>query len=152
MDKPAHIFITIYTHNRRNLLHQGVGATLRGRPAESSCAQDMIEKWLLELENKYPGVKIDKFVIMPNHVHMILFLEGEHSGAPLPVIVTWFKTMTTNAYLNGIKQGIYLPYDNHLWQRGYYEHIIRNSDDYLKVWQYIDNNPAKWSEDEYYLP
>ena len=87
---------------------------------------------------------------MPNHIHMILFLEGDHAGSPLPKIVSWFKTMTTNAYIQGVKDNVFPPLEKQFWQRGYYDHIIRNDEDYLRTWQYIDSNPITWSEDNYY--
>ena len=58
--------------------------------------------------------------------------------------------MTTNEYINGVKKGLYEPFEKRIWQRSYYDHIIRDEDDYLRIWQYIDENPAKWIEDKYY--
>ena len=75
---------------------------------------------------------------------------GGHAGPPLPEIVDWYKTMTTNAYIRAVKEGLLLPFEKRIWQRGYYEHMIRNDQDYLDVWQYIHQNPARWAEDEYY--
>ena len=92
---------------------------------------------------------------MPNHVHMIVVLEtgnrAAHMGAALPKIMQWYKTMTTNAYIRGVKSGMLPPFHKALWQRSYYDHVIRNEADYLRIWQYIDDNPAKWPEDDYYL-
>lgn len=90
-----------------------------------------------------PG--IDKYVIMPNHVHLIVLIEQENgpmwASAPtqsLPNHIRSFKTLTSKAA--GIS----------LWQRSYYDHVIRNEREYLQIWQYIDDNPAQWAEDEYY--
>ena len=71
-------------------------------------------------------------------------------GPPLQEMLDWYKTMTTNAYIRAVKSGILPPFARRIWQRGYYEHIIRNERDYLEIWQYIDQNPARWGEDEYY--
>ena len=140
-----------------------VGATLCGRPNNPD---RMIEKWLLETENKFENVKIPIYVIMPNHIHFVIAImgdhtgsetgdhtgseTGDHTGSPLQDIVGWFKTMTTNEYIRGVKQKKYQPFDRQIWQRGYYEHIIRNDREYQKIYEYIENNPAKWEEDKYY--
>lgn len=59
--------------------------------------------------------------------------------------------MTTNEYINGVKSGIYPPFNKRIWQRNYYERIIRNEEEYRNVWRYIDENPDKWQNDEYYI-
>lgn len=73
---------------------------------------------------------------------------GEHSGTPLHKIIQWFKTMTTNAYINGVKTKNWQPFDKRLWQRNYYEHIIRNEKSYNEIIKYIQLNPLKWELDE----
>jgi REP element-mobilizing transposase RayT len=80
---------------------------------------------------------------------------GAHTGAPLPQpnaplsqIVQWFKTMTTNEYIRGVKQLHWMPFIGKLWQRNYYEHIIRNEGDYERIFNYIATNPSNWAEDE----
>lgn len=78
----------------------------------------MVMKWYHELENKFPDIKHDEFICMPNHVHFIVindaavgadlrvcpYITGEHIGSPLHCVVQWFKTMTTNEYIRGVKQ------------------------------------------------
>lgn len=75
---------------------------------------------------------------------------GGHMGPPLQAILDWYKTMTTNAYIRNVREGTLPPFQKRIWQRGYYEHIVRNESDYLNIWTYIDQNPARWTEDEYY--
>ncbi len=143
-------FITICSHNRECLFGEIVGATLFGRPNNPD---KMIEKWLLELENKYNCIKIDKYIIMPNHIHFILLISsvtGDHMGSPLHEIIDWYKTMTTNEYIRGVKNNLYPIFEKRVWQRGYYEHIIRNEQEYLKIWEYINTNPQKWTDDCYH--
>lgn len=82
---------------------------------------------------------------------------GGHTGPPLPDyetrpasisgIVQWFKTMTTNEYIRGVKVGQFPPFDRKLWQRNYYEHIIRNERSLQRIRDYIINNPARWEQD-----
>jgi REP element-mobilizing transposase RayT len=60
----------------------------------------------------------------------------------------WFKTMTTNAYIRGVRQSNWPPYPGRLWQRIYYERIIRNEDELTAIREYIRQNPMKWADDE----
>ena len=80
----------------------------------------------------------------------MLLQTGDHAGSPLRDIVGWFKTMTTNEYIRGVKNGLFPPFDKQIWQRSYYEHVIRDEQDYRRIWQHIDENPAKWAEDVYF--
>ena len=73
---------------------------------------------------------------------------GAHAGAPLPEIVQWFKTMTTNEYIRGVKTLGWTPFPGKLWQRNYYEHIIRNNASLNRIRQYIIDNPARWDDDD----
>ncbi|WP_114781292.1 transposase [Botryobacter ruber] len=75
---------------------------------------------------------------------------GEHVGSPLHRVVQWFKTMTTNEYIRGVKQLGWLPFNGKLWQRNYYEHIIRHERGYQNIADYIRHNPAKWKEDMFF--
>ena len=147
-------FITICTHEHAHLFgeiigDEHVGAHLCVRPHEPD---GMVETWLYELERRFEGVVLDCYVIMPNHIHFVIRKEkdsGAHTGAPLPEIVKWFKTQTTNAYIRAVKAGLYAPFDGHLWQRNYYEHVIRHEQELQEIRSYILNNPGKWMEDKY---
>jgi len=72
---------------------------------------------------------------------------GAHIGAPLPSIIQWFKTMTTNEYIRGVKTSGWLPFRGRLWQRNYYEHIIRDDESLNSIREYITNNPLQWEMD-----
>ena len=159
----GYYFVTICTQNREKLFGEIVGATLRGRPNNPD---KIIVKWLLESENKFKDIKIDEYIVMPNHIHFIIKrtgdhagvtgdhtgLAGDHIGSPLlRDIIGWFKTMSTNEYIAGVKDGRFMPFKGRLWQRNYYEHIIRNYDDYINIAEYIQNNPLKWEEDKLYV-
>ena len=85
---------------------------------------------------------------MPNHIHMIIRIQsGGHGDPPLRVydIIGRFKSFTDSKYKSG-GQGDH-PL---LWQRSFYDHVIRDEDDYLIRWNYIENNPYKWQEDKYF--
>ncbi|MHC1695719.1 MAG: transposase [Eubacteriales bacterium] len=142
--------MTICTHNRVHLFGEIVGTTFIGNPNSPDL---MVAKWLLELENKFLNVKIDKYIIMPDHIHFIIMNLGvmedgtsDHIGSPLPDIIDWYKTMTTNEYIRGVKNGLFPSFDKHMWQRNYYEHIIRNNEDYEIIQKYIEKNPIRWND------
>ena len=68
----------------------------------------------------------------------------------LPMVMDWFKTMSTNEYIRGVKAGDYPRFEKRLWQRNYYEHVIRCETELYEVRKYIEENPLKWREDELY--
>ncbi|MCL2057205.1 MAG: transposase [Oscillospiraceae bacterium] len=139
-------FVTICAQNKSHVFD--VGAAPCGRPNEPRALYNP-EKWLIKIESKF-NVNIDKYVIMPNHVHFIIFLSGGHMGPPLHEIISWFKTMTTNEYIRGVKAGLYPQFDKKLWQRSFHDRIIRGESEYQKIWNYIETNPARWHEDRYF--
>ncbi len=76
-------------------------------------------------------------------------LSGEHKGSPLPRVLQWFKTMTTNEYIRGVKTLNWTPFDRKLWQRNYWERIIRNQNEYQSISKYIIRNPQNWHDDKF---
>lgn len=72
---------------------------------------------------------------------------GAHVGAPLPKIVQWFKTMTTNEYIRFAKKNSAKARGSRLWQRNYYEHVIRNEKALKEIRGYIVENPLQWAKD-----
>ena len=75
--------------------------------------------------------------------------EGGHTGPPLQEIIQWFKTMTTNEYIKEVKSRRFPPFEKRIWQRSFYDHIIRDDNDLNRVREYIQNNPLRWALDEY---
>ena len=108
----------------------------------------MIEKWLLKIEEKFENTKIEPYIILPNHIHFILQIENfpAFDKTKLGEMIGWFKTMTTNEYIECVKAGLFRPFYKRLWLRNYYEHIIRNVDEHSRIWDYIENNPQKWED------
>jgi len=116
-----------------------------------SVQNEIIHRWLKETENKF-DLKIDKYIIMPNHLHMIVTITERHAGRSLQDVMRWFKTMTVNEYIKRVKEGTLQPFDKKLWQKSYHDHIIRNEKDYQKIWEYIDTNAVRWENDCFYTP
>jgi putative transposase len=135
-------FVTICTLDRLPLFGDILREVMR-----ANAAGTMIERWWRELPSKYKHVEADEVVVMPNHVHGLLFINGS-DGAPLPRIMQWFKTMTTNAYFAAVRESGWASVSGKLWQRGYYDHIVRRDEALNDIRQYIIDNPRKWAEDE----
>ena len=142
-------FVTVCTKDRRNILSDVVGRGLA--PAEirlTDCGQ-LVEKELFALSVRYGFVRVEKYVIMPNHVHVLLmFGSGTAGASPRPTlmqVIGTFKSLSTRRWNEKAGTG-----GEKLWQSGYHEHIIRDDNNFLLHWQYIDQNPARWGEDEYY--
>ncbi len=141
-------FITICTHNRKNLFCNIVGQGLAPAEIKYSILGKIANEELLNLEKRYNNIKIDKYVIMPNHIHAIIVIENKTAGAsPCPTlsdVVCAFKSITARKYhLSNPKKQI--------WQTSFHDHIIRNENDYREIWGYIENNPARWQEDKFYI-
>ena len=139
-------FVTLCTQNRVRLFQMElpVGNGLCAVPNTDAVGNSIIHRWLKETERKFPNVTIDKYVIMPDHLHLIVMIKERHAGRSLPDVMRFFKTMTTNEYIRGVRDGTLTPFYGKLWQKSYYDHVIRNQQDYNEIWQYIENNPAKW--------
>ena len=97
-------------------------------------------EWL-SLPRRYPGVNLDALVVMPNHVHGVILLTGRNPH-PLSELVRRFKSRTARR-INERRHTT----GTSIWQRDYYEHIVRDEGDLDRIRQYIVGNPARWQED-----
>ena len=138
-------FITICTKDRR-CLFGAVGA--------DSISARMIERTFREIIAQYIGIESPIFVVMPNHFHALITIErADMESAPtLSTIMQEFKRYSTVEYTKLVKQGLAMPYDKQVWQRSFYDHVIRGQSDYDDIYRYIENNPAQWEQDELYAP
>lgn len=140
-------FVTVCTQDRKRILSQIVGD---GFPVPMMCGK-IAEEMILRIPEKYPNVSVDKYVIMPDHIHILLRIElvgeafrlpEEGTGNPSPTVgnvMGWYKYQTTKQ-INLFRK---TP-GGQVFQRSYYDHVIRNQQDYNEIWEYIDNNPCKW--------
>ena len=99
-----------------------------------------------ELPTHYPSMSLGSFVVMPNHVHAIIFIEGDNfkpDAIGLPEIVRALKTFSARR-CNEVRHTPGEP----VWQRNYYEHVIRDEDELNQIHEYIKANQARWAEDE----
>lgn len=134
-------FVTICTADKEHLFGMGERLTAFGL-----CA----EKHLHRIQSFFPCVRVDKHVIMPNHIHAIIAIEHDptarKNACPTPTLGT-----VIGNYKAAVSREIHQSEpDQTVWQNRYYDHVIRNQRDYEAIWQYIDENPLKWESDEYF--
>jgi putative transposase len=147
---PGVYFITICVQNRLCVFGDIVDASCKLSPAGS-----MIEAKWLALQERFASVSLGPYVIMPNHVHGLIQIVAPHPDNPptdtrsssIGSMIQWFKTGTTYDYISGVKNEGWSPFNKRLWQRNYWEHIIRNDREYERICEYIEANPSRWNED-----
>jgi putative transposase len=170
-------FITVVSQDRTCLFGEVVDGVM--------CSNDagrMVQTVWNELPAFYPGVDIDRFAVMPNHIHGIVVLvdrraDDDSVGHPgesyagdssidyghqrnmeqalgstsirlsLADVVQRFKMMTTKRYADGVRGSRWPAYRGRLWQRNYYEHVIRDESSLTRVRRYVDENPLRWEYD-----
>ncbi len=162
-------FVTIVARNRACVFGEVVGGKMALNPAGK-----MVDTAWCEFPEHYPGVNVDWHIVMPNHLHGIVVLaigtndavgagpgarpkSSTHAtGRPQGVaptlglsdVVHRFKTFTTTTYIRRVASEGWSPFSRGLWQRLYYDHIIRDEEDLGRAREYIANNPARWADDE----
>ena len=156
--KQGAYFVTICTKDKRSILSKvksvGVGVPddpMVGVPDDPITVLtdlgNIVNNRILEMNSFYDNIKAESYVIMPNHIHILLRIVNGSSGTPTP----------TNAlipsYISTLKRMTDKESGNKLWQRGYHDHIIRDECDYMLHLQYIEENPKKWliGQDEYFV-
>lgn len=141
-------FITICTKERKHLFWKeetDVGANcVRPLEYQLSTAGTIADEEIKGINNIYgSNIRIEKYVIMPNHIHMIIVIDSFSDGR------TQFAP-TVSRIIKQFKGVITKKIGESIWQRSFYDHIIRNENEYIQIWDYIDTNPIKWADDEYY--
>lgn len=134
-------FITICTKNKENLLWKNVGANCV-RPLDQlplSKIGIVIENEIYKLNTVYENIKVDKYQIMPNHIHLIIFIYEDSNGR------TQFAP-TISRIIKQFKGSITKQIGFSIWQKSFYDRVIRNEKEYQSVWNYIHNNPLKYLE------
>ena len=129
-------FITICIKNRKNILSK-----IKKEKIILSQYGKIVEKYILTINAKYNYICIHSYVIMPNHVHFLCEIKAQKSSkfsynATIPFVISNLKRLTNKEFRENI------------WQRNYYEHIVRNKIEYQKITEYIENNPMNWKKDK----
>ena len=126
-------FVTICTHNRRCIF---------GKPNYLNCFGIIAEQEIKQIPKHYDSVKIDHYVVMPNHIHMIVVLENADQN--LNQIIAQYKSGVTRRIREKEHQMI-------VWQRSYHDHVIRDQKGYENIFTYIDGNPLNWDKDCFFM-
>lgn len=165
-------FVTICAQHRECLF----GEIQHGEMVLNDAGRMVQAEWE-RLPQRFPLVMLDACVVMPNHIHGIIILHTPERSIPNPAdgattsgattrvaptdrdadtgicrpalgdIVGAFKSITTNVYIQGVREGGWPPFDRRVWQRNYHERVIRNERELDAISQYIVHNPARWDDD-----
>ena len=138
---PNAYFITVCADKRKNMFWQDTETAI-------DCVENipltslgiMVQQSVRNIPQHYPAITVDNFVIMPNHIHLLLQINTSGDGRSMiaPTISTVVRLMKAD-----VSRKAGFP----VWQKGFYDHVIRNETDYREIWNYIEGNPGKWSED-----
>ena len=128
----GYYFITICTKDKKYYFGE-----IRDEKMQLNKIGKIAYKNIEKIKEIYKTINIDKYVIMPNHIHLILVIDKE-TNLSISNIIKKYKEWLTKQIGESI------------WQKSYYDHIIRNEKDYLRIWKYVDENVLKWSFDKYY--
>lgn len=147
---PGVYFITICTQNRKKLLSEISDEGENPKPVLTECGK-IADIAIGQLHGRYPSISVDNYVIMPNHIHLLLSVTecdfGRRNASPtVDRVIGWLKyniTKQINVFFS--TQG------QKRFQRSFHDHIIRDKNDYEKIWNYIEYNHLKWNEDCFFV-
>ena len=154
--KPGAYFITICTHNRRQILSRTVGADVLDGPQTVSLMPygKIAEKYICQWNEFSDDTKVELYVIMPNHIHIILVVYcGDNTpmgGGASRTSPPTRQHEVVSQFVSTFKRFCNKEYGENIWQRGFHDHIIRDRRDYEKISQYMQDNPRLWREDCFY--
>jgi len=101
------------------------------------------EKHIHQMDAFYDHLSVDKYIIMPDHVHFLITVR-EPDGHPVRGVPTKERTSVIARFVGSFKRFCNKEYGENIWQERYYDHVIRNQQDYNEIWEYIEDNPRKW--------
>lgn len=139
-------FVTVCTKDRESLFWDVGAAISRPEAPPLSPLGKAVEQAIRELPLHYPYASVEHFVVMPNHVHLLLTVsvaDGRILSAP---------TKSLSTMIGQMKRAVSKAAGKPIWQKSYHDHIVRSERDFLTLWNYITGNPSRWSEDIYYEP
>lgn len=125
-------FVTLCVKNRIELFGK-----IKNNNMKLSNEGDIVKKNIYIIKQIYRNITIDEYVIMPNHIHLLILINYTN-GITISKVIKHFKTIISKE----------LKYS--IWQKSFYEHIVRNEKEYLKIKEYIMNNILNWEKDKYY--
>ena len=160
-------FVTLCAHNRSCLF----GEVVNGEMVLNDAGRMVARVWQ-SLPERFTGIDLDEFLVMPNHMHGVLLIRPDpprrdeprvrpapHGGEPAPArphgtaegslgrILQAFKSITTTQYIEGVTNQGWRRFSGHLWQRDYFDHVIRNQWSFEAICSYVRTNPQRWEQD-----
>ncbi len=134
-------FITLCTENHKQLLSSVVSGSGKNYMPDIVLKPygKIVENAILQIEQHYENVSVDNYIIMPNHIHLLLHMYGENCKS-------------VSVIIGGLKRWVSHKCGKSIWQKGFYDHVIRDEEDLEIKWNYINDNPVSWimKKDEYY--
>ena len=150
-------FITICTQNRKNILSKIVGTGVLDCPQNRLTKYgEIADKYIKQLNDFYDHLSVESYIIMPNHIHLLLFVKENNnvmqfgqSRTPVPTNVERANSVCSK-FVSTFKRFCNKEYGENIWQSRFHDHIIRNREDYEEHLRYIHDNPIMWQFDELY--
>ena len=142
--QPSAYFITICTEKRSQILWEHVGASI-ARPEEMPLSHigTVVEEAILKIPEKYPAISVDTYVVMPNHVHLLIQINTDEDGRAM-------LAPTISLVVQQMKGYVTKKLQRSIWQKSFHDHVVRGKEDYLAIWEYMQGNPYRWEEDTLY--
>ena len=140
-------FVTVCVQNPSVSLWNRVGADIIRPDYELveeadiplSAQGKIVETAINNIPQHYTNIKVDKYCIMPDHIHLIIFIESGKNGRII-------SAPTLSTVIGQMKRWASKQIGQPIWQKGFYDRILDSDNAYLEIWQYIDNNPRKYSK------
>jgi len=146
-------FVTICTHNRKCLFSNIVGA-IHESPENQLTQYGEFVKQIIEILSGRFNVVIPKYVIMPNHLHLIIEIDNDNEKRAIRESPLQYNRSVIDKLVGFLKMNVskkmHSIYRDKIWQRSYHDHIIRGEKDYREIWEYIDTNVQRWEKDCFY--
>lgn len=141
---PGAYFITICTKDRKCIFWDSVGASI-ARPQMPPLSKHgkIADHAIEQIPIHYPSISVDHYVVMPNHIHLLLQINTDRNGRPM-------VAPTISTVVQQLKGAITKQIGYSVWQKLFHDHVIRGEADYKKIGEYIDTNPTKWQDDCFY--
>ena len=150
-------FVTVCAADRKNLFGCVVGTGVLTRPqtehgptVQLTSYGTVVDKYIRQLHAFYEHISVDHYTIMPNHIHLLLSVSADgRVGRPVPTAAAAKMSMVAQ-FVATLKRFSNKECGRQLWQARFHDHIIRDEQDYRKISEYIQNNPARWEPDCFY--
>lgn len=148
-------FITICTQEKKHLFSRIVDSTANLPECELTDYGRIVQSVLSLLPKRFP-ITVERYVIMPNHIHLLVMIQDMDRVRAIRESPLQGRSMISNVVgylkMNASKEIHRMGGPSQIWQRSFHDHIIRDRKDFEKIWMYIEDNPRRWKEDCFYIP